>query len=69
MDLKTPEYGNLYSFNTDLHITEKINTIGVRYAENTLEVTLNDTFGVNSYLSSIKCLPALSREIYLRPGE
>jgi hypothetical protein len=65
--MRSPEYGNLYRFNTDLLIDEKVNMIGVRYAEYTLEVTLNDTFGINSYLSSANKLPDLTRVVYLKP--
>lgn len=66
-NIKTPEYGNMYKFNTELQIEDKINTVGVRYAENTLEVTMNDTFGINSYLSSANHLPSLNRLVYLKP--
>jgi len=40
--MKSPEFGNLYKYNTELQIEDKVNTIGIRFAENTLEVTFND---------------------------
>jgi len=67
--MKSPEWGTLYRFNTDLHVDNKVNTIGVRYGEHTMELTFNDTFGVNSYLSCGGNLPSLNRMIYLKPKE
>ena len=67
--MKSPEFGNLYKYNTELQIEDKVNTIGVRFAEYTLEVTFNDTFGINSYLSSAITLPSLDRVVYLKPEE
>ncbi len=68
-EMRSPEFGNLYKYNTELQVEDKINTIGIRYAENTLELVLNDTFGVNSYLSSANTLPDLTRVIYLKPQQ
>lgn len=67
--MKSPEFGNLYKYNTELQIDDKVNTIGIRFAENTLEVTFNDQFGINSYLSSANHLPSLDRIVYLKPEE